>query len=179
MPSLVTILLETAWLYLPAMAANLAPVLALHYRWLPVLAVPIDTKRLGNHKTYRGIIFGIAAGALVGVLQFAVYRVPAAQALSLMSYGSLATAVLLGVWLAVGALAGDAVKSFLKRRAGVAPGRLWLPWDQIDFVIGASVVAVLFTDVTVRHLAVAVIVLGVGSFATSYLGVQLKIKTSL
>jgi CDP-2,3-bis-(O-geranylgeranyl)-sn-glycerol synthase len=36
-------------------------------------------------------------------------------------------------------MAGDAVKSFLKRRAGIRPGRPWIPFDQIDFVVGELV----------------------------------------
>jgi CDP-2,3-bis-(O-geranylgeranyl)-sn-glycerol synthase len=39
--------------------------------------------------------------------------------------------------LGFGALAGDSIKSFFKRRVGVKPGKRWFPFDQIDFVIGA------------------------------------------
>jgi hypothetical protein len=31
----------------------------------------------------------------------------------------------------------DSVKSFVKRRVGIAPGAPWIPFDQLDFVIGA------------------------------------------
>jgi CDP-2,3-bis-(O-geranylgeranyl)-sn-glycerol synthase len=34
-------------------------------------------------------------------------------------------------------MAGDAAKSFVKRRLGIPPGRPWIPWDQVDFVLGA------------------------------------------
>jgi CDP-2,3-bis-(O-geranylgeranyl)-sn-glycerol synthase len=34
-------------------------------------------------------------------------------------------------------MAGDSVKSFVKRRIGIAPGKPWIPWDQLDFVLGA------------------------------------------
>ncbi len=43
----------------------------------------------------------------------------------------------LGLRFGVGAMAGDIAKSFVKRRAGIAAGRPWIPWDQIDFVLGA------------------------------------------
>ena len=37
------------------------------------------------------------------------------------------------------AMGGDAAKSFAKRRLGIAPGKPWFPWDQVDFVLGALI----------------------------------------
>ena len=34
-------------------------------------------------------------------------------------------------------MAGDSMKSLVKRRIGIAPGKPWIPWDQLDFVLGA------------------------------------------
>jgi CDP-2,3-bis-(O-geranylgeranyl)-sn-glycerol synthase len=45
--------------------------------------------------------------------------------------------MMLGLRFGLGSMAGDTAKSFVKRRAGIAPGRPWIPWDQIDFVLGA------------------------------------------
>lgn len=36
-------------------------------------------------------------------------------------------------------MAGDSLKSFVKRRVGIAPGKPWIPFDQVDFAIGALV----------------------------------------
>ncbi len=36
-------------------------------------------------------------------------------------------------------MGGDAAKSFVKRRLGIAPGKPWIPWDQVDFVLGALI----------------------------------------
>jgi CDP-2,3-bis-(O-geranylgeranyl)-sn-glycerol synthase len=47
----------------------------------------------------------------------------------------------LGFLLGLGAMAGDAAKSFFKRRLGIAPGHPWIPFDQIDFQIGALLLA--------------------------------------
>lgn len=33
-------------------------------------------------------------------------------------------------------MGGDAAKSFFKRRVHVPPGKPWVPFDQLDFVIG-------------------------------------------
>jgi len=39
----------------------------------------------------------------------------------------------------LGAIAGDLVKSFFKRRLKIAEGRPWIPFDQIDLVLGALI----------------------------------------
>ena len=36
-------------------------------------------------------------------------------------------------------MAGDSVKSFFKRRVNIAPGKKFIPWDQIDAALGAIV----------------------------------------
>jgi CDP-2,3-bis-(O-geranylgeranyl)-sn-glycerol synthase len=41
----------------------------------------------------------------------------------------------------IGAMSGDAVKSFFKRRVGIAAGRPWVPADQLDFIVGAMLFA--------------------------------------
>jgi CDP-2,3-bis-(O-geranylgeranyl)-sn-glycerol synthase len=45
--------------------------------------------------------------------------------------------------MGVGALAGDATESFFKRRRGIERGRPWPGFDQLDFLVGAWVFAIL------------------------------------
>ncbi|RMD58557.1 CDP-archaeol synthase, partial [Candidatus Woesearchaeota archaeon] len=47
----------------------------------------------------------------------------------------------IGFALGFGALLGDSVKSFFKRRMGIAPGKPWYIIDQLDYVIGAIIIA--------------------------------------
>jgi CDP-2,3-bis-(O-geranylgeranyl)-sn-glycerol synthase len=56
-------------------------------------------------------------------------------------YNSLAWSMLFGGILGAGALMGDLIKSFFKRRLGIKPGTMFQPWDGIDYVIGAMIVA--------------------------------------
>ncbi|MDD1677054.1 MAG: CDP-2,3-bis-(O-geranylgeranyl)-sn-glycerol synthase [Methanomicrobiales archaeon] len=99
---------------------------------------PIDRGRnwrdgrriLGNGKTYRGLAAGIIAGILVGLFQ--IMLAPNGWGLPVQTVSS----VLL---LAVGALAGDLVKSFAKRRTGRDQGESWLGFDQYDFVAGSFI----------------------------------------
>lgn len=120
---------------LPMYAANMAPVLVSR---LPILNRPIDGGRLwrgkpilGSHKTWRGFIAGILLAVAV------VYGQRLAAGSSFVFVDYLAQDIwLLGVAMGFGALAGDAIKSFFKRRVGVKPGGAWPPFDQIDFIVG-------------------------------------------
>lgn len=165
MPEILKLTIETVWLFLPAIAANMTPVFAARFHWLPGLALPLDgylmlrgRRLLGDHKTLRGLLTGLLFGSVVGLLQGS----PAA-----------------GAALSLGALVGDTTKSFIKRQLDIAPGRPWIPFDQIDFVLGALLFGHWFVRPTIDHAITAVIVLGLGSYAVSALGISLRLKTSL
>jgi CDP-2,3-bis-(O-geranylgeranyl)-sn-glycerol synthase len=107
--------LGTVWLFLPAYFANAAPVL-LHgggpldggMNWS-------DGKRiLGDHKTVYGTLYGVAVGAAVALAQ-----------------GNLAQ----GLLFSVGAILGDLLFAFIKRRLGIQPGKPLPLWDQVGFII--------------------------------------------
>ncbi len=135
-------LIEVAWLLLPALAANgLAP-LARGRR-------PVDGGRrwggkplLGRGKTWEGTLLGIVAASLVG--GFMAYMRPSipfeasAVALTIVPMG-----FLMGALLGLGAMVGDMVESFAKRRLGIARGGPLPVLDQVDFVIGALAFAAL------------------------------------
>jgi CDP-2,3-bis-(O-geranylgeranyl)-sn-glycerol synthase len=129
------------YLFGPAYAADVVPVLAKGH-W-PALARPVDGGRsfrgqpiFGSHKTWRGMLTGTAAGMLVYEIQALLHHLGPLRSLALIDYST--HAVLPGVLLGFGALLGDLVKSFFKRRIGIGPGRSWLVFDQLDFFFGAS-----------------------------------------
>lgn len=162
MSALISLARDVLWLFLPAIAANMAPVFAARYHLLPGLNRPLDggniwrNKRiLGDHKTARGALIGIFAGTLIGLLQ--------GQAL-------------IGLLQGFGALAGDAAKSFVKRRLSKPPGTSWSPWDQIDFILGAVLFTAPLHTYRLREIFAALVVIGAGSYLVSALGVVLRIK---
>lgn len=171
MSVIVSTILETFWLFLPAGVANVVPVLAARYHILSTLARPIHEETLGKHKTWRGVILGIIFGSIASSIQYFVY--PA------FPYLTLPAALSAGAALGAGALLGDIAKSFFKRRLQIPPGRSWPPFDQIDFIVGALMVAGTFFPLTFTHIAVAVVMYGIFSWLTSAIGVILKIKSSL
>lgn len=171
MGSSVQIILETFWLFLPAGVANSIPVLAAAYRLMPALATPIHEHLLGKNKTWRGLMLGLIFGSITGIIQFFIYPV--------FPYHSILSGLMAGAALGAGALAGDAVKSFFKRRLSIAPGQRWPVFDQIDFIVGAVVIAASFFPLMPAHIVTAVILFGLLSWLVSVIGVTLKVKTSV
>jgi len=110
----------------PAYAANMAPPFVRYWRgWNR----PISRRWLGAHKTVLGFALGVLAAVTTTFIQSRI-----AWDGALVAAGHWAA---LGLRFGVGAMIGDIAKSFAKRRAGVAPGDRWIPWDQVDFVLGA------------------------------------------
>lgn len=138
------IVLESLYLFLPAYAANMAPVVAKRVGILAALARPLDGGRsfrdqplFGAHKTVRGVVVGIVAAILTAALQRrAAEGEGVLAAVSSFPYAEYSP-LLWGGLLGGGALLGDLAKSFVKRRFGIPPGRRWFPWDQLDLVFGA------------------------------------------
>jgi len=144
-------ILQALYLFLPAYAANVAPVVAKRFHLFPFLAWPLDRgcilyqqRLFGPHKTFRGILVGILAAIGTAALQrLAVQRSEFFVSLSSEPH-VLYSPILWGGALGGGALLGDLLKSFIKRRFGIPPGQRWLPWDQLDLAIGAVLIGRLF-----------------------------------
>jgi CDP-2,3-bis-(O-geranylgeranyl)-sn-glycerol synthase len=73
-------------------------------------------------------------------------------------------------------MAGDVAKSFLKRRAGVAPGDAWIPWDQVDFVLGALALVWGAAALAWADLALILLLSVAGHVLVNHLGYWLGIR---
>lgn len=178
--------LQIIWLLLPALVANMMPVVAARLKVWPALDRPLDGGKIwrnraifGEHKTVRGLVAGTAGGAAVGVSQYLCWHFLTFPFFSLVAYVSFTQAFFLGAALGAVALVGDALKSFFKRQFNIRPGKGWPPFDQIDFVISSLLFIGLFVPLTVWHVVSALFFIGVGSFVVSVGAVLLGIKESL
>ena len=77
----------------------------------------------GSHKTVRGLFAGVIAGTIIGVAESLVDR----------------NLLLGGFLIALGAVLGDLLAAFVKRRLKIRPGSPFPVVDQLDFVLGALV----------------------------------------
>lgn len=145
------------------------------------MAAPIDGGRtlggkriLGDHKTWRGLIAAIVAGAVVFALQRFVWDWGLWRELALFDYSS--ASLLLGVLMGTGAIVGDAVKSFFKRRLGIAPGASWLVFDQLDFFLGAYALTAVAYAPPFWPTLVAMPIIAAGDIAVNATGYFLGLK---
>jgi CDP-2,3-bis-(O-geranylgeranyl)-sn-glycerol synthase len=172
--------LECLWFLLPGLLANTSPVFA---KKINFLDYPVDFHKklggkrvFGSHKTFRGFFFGILTAILIVYLQIILYDVAFFRSISLLDYSKV-NFYILGFLFGFGALFGDAVKSFFKRRVGISPGKTWFPFDQIDSVFG---VLLLVSFIYVPRLGYILMMIFLQLFLHLffvYIGYLLKIRS--
>jgi CDP-2,3-bis-(O-geranylgeranyl)-sn-glycerol synthase len=118
------LLQQIVWIF-PAYIANALPVFS-KFRFLTKINFPldfnkrfIDKKRIfGNSKTFIGCLFGLFGGTCFGVFL-------------------IGQQLLLSFALSAGAIIGDLIASFFKRRFSIKVGEPIPILDQLDFLIGS------------------------------------------
>jgi len=129
--------LELVLFILPAYVANAAPVIFSGGPKLDLGKTFSDGKRIfGDGKTLFGFVGGVACGVLAAAaLAFLIPSlfIPAASSLELKGFA--------GFLLAFGALCGDLIGSFFKRRMGMARGEPSILLDQLTFLVVALLFA--------------------------------------
>jgi CDP-2,3-bis-(O-geranylgeranyl)-sn-glycerol synthase len=158
--------LELLYFLAPAYAANMAPPFTRYWRgWNR----PLSRRWFGAHKTVAGFAAGVVTAVIVAFIQSRIGWSPVPVA---------------GTWLAVGlrfgigAMAGDTVKSFFKRRLGIAPGAPWVPLDQLDFVAGALIAVGPIAQLSWRDVAIVAGVSFAGDVVVNHLAYALGIRTT-
>jgi len=167
------LIFSSLYFFLPAYCANMAPIL---FRWLPWGKKPIWEKKLGDHKTWRGLVVGIIFGTLIFLLQ-KWFHTLGFQQWSLIDYPDYS--LLLGVLLSSGALAGDLIKSYYKRKAEIKPGERWFPWDQLDFFFGALTLSFIVYVPRPEVVLILFVVSPILHFLANALGYWLKINKKI
>lgn len=141
--------------FLPAGLANMTPVFMNRVPCINKWRTPLDFGKtwrgqtvFGANKTWRGLLFGTLVGGLSGVV---IARLNVNTVVTIEPFW-------VGFLLGFGALAGDAVASFLKRRRGLEPGQSWFPIDQLDYIIGGLFLIYLFVQLPLWAIATIVLV---------------------
>lgn len=187
---MLNIILSSLYFILPAYVANTFPVLL---KWLP-FGLPINKKLFGENKTWRGFYTGYLGALAVLLLQFYLQKsgvLPSGNAISDSSILSAASEkgyitplldyehmnILLYAFIfGIGALTGDLIKSFFKRRLNVSPGQSWVPFDQLDFVIGALVFLSPFYVPTLAVIFTILIITPLLHISANFIAFHLKLK---
>ncbi len=151
------LVLSAIYYYLPAYFANGMPIVFGGGTPLDFGKNLSDGHRIfGDGKTFQGAIFGILIGTLaIGLIQ-----------------GNLK----LALFLSVGAILGDLVKSFIKRRLGHKSGERFFPWDQLDFLIGATILSAIIEMPRLEFVIAIFLITPLVHLATNYGSYILKMK---
>ncbi len=131
------LILKALYFFLPAYLANMFPSLAKN---LPFLNYPVWEKKLGKNKTWRGVLIATLTGGLIFWLQKIAY-VKGFITWAVIDYSGFSLAF--GFLMGFGAIFGDLIESYYKRKVNIPPGKPWMPFDQLDFVFGALILSFL------------------------------------
>ena len=150
---MLSLVIDALWLMLPAYVPNSSAVLFAGRTPLDLGRHFVDGRRIfGPGKTFRGLIGGTLSGIAMGLLQQLIRNgthigVPSFEPISVV------------ITLALGAMLGDLIKSFFKRRLGLERGAPLPLVDQLDFVIGAWVLTyVFFTDWFIHNFTIPIMI---------------------
>jgi len=110
---------------------------------------------LGKGKTWEGLLGGTCIGGVVGFL-----------------VGNFQ----LGLAVSFGALLGDILESFIKRKVGIKSGHPWWGFDQLDFVIGGIVLGSFIELIMWKTAIILVMGMLILHPLVNYIGYLLKVK---
>lgn len=158
-------ILFALWFFLPVGLANCTPIFAAHAPFLKQISYPLDfyttlrgKRLLGDHKTVRGVITGILVAIVVVYLEKYIYLNSLfVQNLIPITYEKINPFVF-GILAGIGALLGDAVKSFFKRQLDIPTGKRWFPFDQLDYIVGGIILTVFYIPLSIKMYGIIIVV---------------------
>lgn len=137
-------LLAAIYIAIPTYVANSTPVLLGGGAPIDLGRRFIDGRRIfGSHKTVKGFASGLLLGSVAAVAEAVIF-------------GNYAL-VSIGIVASAGALLGDLLGAFLKRRLDLAPGNPLLVVDQLDFILGALLLTSALLKITIGAVLILVI----------------------
>jgi len=155
---------QALYFIFPAYCANAVPVLFGGGLQMDFGRNFIDGKPLfGAHKTFRGFFSGLVIGTFIGFVQS---NLPFFQPPNM----------LLGFVLSLGALTGDLIHSFVKRRLSFPPGASFPVADQLDFVVGALFFSLFISSPSLPVALVILIVTPPIHLLTNFIAYRLNVK---
>jgi len=145
-----TIIVQAFWIVIPIYVANASAVIVGGGTPIDFGKTWKDGRRiLGAGKTWRGLFAGAFLGmtAGFGLAVVASYLSTSEYSfLGLTDFEGFPLMIPILFSLCFGALLGDVIESFFKRRLGKDRGQDWVPFDQLDFLVGALLFSFLVSE---------------------------------
>lgn len=173
---------QTFYLLLPVYLANIGATVSIKFDFLNFISAPIDggknfgkNRLLGEGKTWRGLIVGSVFAMIVVWLQTYLSSRYYFNNLSLLDYSEI-NLWLLGLISGTGALLGDLIASFFKRRLGLTRGAS-LPFiDQWDYITSYFLLLALLTRLNITIIVIAYLMTLILHPLSNLLAYRLKLK---
>lgn len=167
---LLLLVLQAFWLIAPAYAANAFPPIVKGKKPLD-LGKNINKHRiLGNGKTIEGTAAGIIFGMIIGFIQII------SQDYIPSDFGLIQMSVPLIFLLASGAIFGDIIGAFIKRRFNIKRGSPAPLLDQLDFLVFSIVFASTIIDVNLHIVLILLFATPIIHWIANLIGYYTKIK---
>ena len=115
---------------------------------------------IGDGVTWRGLIGGTFVGIITGAIQGFIAPAILAnfgQYIVTPIVTDIGSGMLIGFLLGFGALLGDAIGSFLKRRIGIGRGKPAPLLDQLDFLIMALILVSFVVELSLFFVVIAIV----------------------
>lgn len=135
-----------------------------------------ENRILGDGKTWRGTIIGALGGLLAGLILNGIQPL----LVEFYSFPIFSASALIG--LSAGAMIGDIIASFIKRRLDKERGSAFPGLDQLDFLIGAFTLSYimdsswLMASISKEMILIAFIITPILHISTNRIGYKLGFK---
>ncbi|MDP7506729.1 MAG: CDP-2,3-bis-(O-geranylgeranyl)-sn-glycerol synthase [Candidatus Woesearchaeota archaeon] len=176
---MLTLILKSLYLMLPAYFANMAPIIC---KKIKFLNVPVDFNEklegkpiFGRNKTYRGLLAGVIFAVIIAFIQFLLSRFNFFSSISILDYSEWH---IIGFLLGLGALVGDMAESFIKRRLNIKPGKSFIPFDQTDYAIGALIFISILNRLELNFIFITIALSFMLHIIVNHLSFLFKIRKS-
>ncbi|OYT43439.1 MAG: hypothetical protein B6U88_01040 [Candidatus Aenigmarchaeota archaeon ex4484_56] len=167
---MIELIINSFWIILPAYCSNFFPVVVRGKTPIDLNKNFIDNKRVfGDGKTIRGFISGSLFGIFIGMLQIYLQQYTGNN----LIFNHTVLSVIL---LSVGALIGDLIGSFVKRRFEMKRGDPAPLLDQLDFVIMSLVLLSLAYKINFSYIFFLVLITPILHLFSNLTAYILKLK---
>lgn len=140
--TVIVMMLNGLWLFLPAMIPNSAAVIFGGGTKIDFGKKWRGKRIFGNGKTWRGFFGGALTGIILGIILIDIAFFFDKK--NFWGYGPFWGNLGIVICLSFGAVLGDLLGAFIKRRLGLKRGAKAPVLDQYDFVFGAFLVTSIF-----------------------------------